>query len=736
MNMRISWPVLAGLAALGLAVPHQAATVTITSNGGSVQSILAEASKQTGLVLDSGQLKEWPMIVKVKEMPSKQFLEDVAKALDAEWTKSGETFVLSRGLGQERLALAKEAEERIPKIKKSIDEYLKENTGGTDWSDAAIDKRVKADQDKREEATKNLRGNVGDQQMTISVMDSSSVSPANLFLIEALQKIPVQTIASVAPGDRLVMSNNPTKMQKPLPYRSAAIDPFLKAYNKLVGANKAQADSNPSNVRVESPLSRINQPIQNIGKLLVTIMRGGPGVQVMVVVVGPNGEILDRPQAFLEVERNASGPTPEGVTGSIKLSDTSLQLVKFLQSAPAGPSRQVSFRISMGDGQMGSLGDEPTGLPLPEALVPIFSDPVEHEPMSYFVGEALTQLADARQKNLIAYVPDSAFTAFARRLNSGRLEVADLYKGAPLLGISITDEDRILVTAANHAEAARTRVNRGEFGKLIGAITKRGYASLDEICRYSIVMPDWERDNLDAKWIQAFSPATALVYSNQQTAFLRLYGLLTPAQRQASMQRVRLNVNQMSGQQRKIVEKVVYQFNGPMVMGRGAMTIMSTVRSDRNPNEESPEPQIIQQEPTEAFPGGLPDNTMLDMRRQWAEGVFAIDKDDHGRFLSGGDLGLRMGIDTSKFPAGTIPNTDYAKYQMADLVYITMDLRFGRRGRSGELRDATIRKGADAVAYDKLPKSFLDVVDKARQQAANMKMGTVTAGGRGVPPPP
>jgi hypothetical protein len=235
--------------------------------------------------------------------------------------------------------------------------------------------------------------------------------------------------------------------------------------------------------------------------------------------------------------------------------------------------------------------------------------------------------------------------------------------------------------------------------------------------------------------MQAFSPATARVYSNGQMDFLRLYALLTPAQRQVNAERARVGVNQMSGQQKAILEKIVYKFNGPMIMGRGTMAI-TAIRSDRTPGEERPEPQIIQQEPTEAFPNGLPPDTILNLRRQWADGVFAIDANSQGRFLSAADLGLRQGIDTSQFPPGTFPQTQFTKYQLADLVYVSLNLTFGRRNRSGDLRDASIRTGAAELAYEKLPKGFLDSVDKARQQAANMKTMSIGRGGSAVPPPP
>jgi hypothetical protein len=355
--------------------------------------------------------------------------------------------------------------------------------------------------------------------------------------------------------------------------------------------------------------------------------------------------------------------------------------------------------------------------------------------MSFFPSEVLLKLADTRHKDLIAYVPDSSFEPLAMRLVSGRVDIADLFKSAKLLGLQIEEGDYITVSPSNRADAERTRVNRTEFAKLIGAIAKKGYASLDEMCRYAVVMPDWEARSLDAKWLSAYDPSTAATFDAGKTEFMRIYGLLTPAQKATTQANVRLLASTMSGQQRAVLERIVYSsFGGPRIIGKGAISITSTTRGGAEGNAgEQPEPEIVRLEPTEAFPNGLPNDASLELSRRWEDGVFALDSKGKGRFLSAGDLGLRMGMDTSKFPPGSIADSKFEKYQLADLVYIDLALRFGARNRTGDLRDASTRTGA-AITFDQLPQGFRDNVDKARQQAANMK--TISFGsGRGAPPP-
>lgn len=727
-----SFGLLAALLAYSAGAQEKAAGVTLESKAAPLSTILQIVSAQTGLKLEAGALKDVPVIVRVADMPAKQFVDSLAKVLDAEWSKLGDQFTLVRGPGRLRAAEAAEAEARVSWVVEAVQKFIADSAASTDWSDAAIEKRIKEDAARKAKLLENIRG-AGDN-MRISLVDSGASSPGMLVLIEALKKLPAKALAGILPGQRIVWANTPTRMQKQLPYSTASLEAFVKAYNKVLAANRSMAESAPENVRVETPLSKRGDPLTALPKLIVIGQRHEAGLQVSALIVGPQGQILDRPQAWLGSPVIPSGTVPEGIGGEATLSDASKKLIQGLRADTTQNSNQVQFQVSLGDNFSGSIGNEPPTRVLPEGVAEILASPQTNEPMSFFVSEVLLQMAASQKKNLIAHAPDMSFAPFMAKLAGGRMKFADLFQNGPALGIELTMGDAILVTPSNWAQAERSKVNRTELGRLTGAVVKKGYATLDETCRYALAMPAWAATNLDALWLAAICPAEHAKYSANQNVFYKMYGTLTPAQRQANAQRVAILANQMSAQQRSLLEEIVYRPGGPQIIGNGQMMTTSVVSgSGPAPGQERPEPEILVVEPTEAFPNGLPPNTRLEIGRRFMDGVYAIDSSGRGRFLSAGDLGLRLGLDKSTLPPGTTIDTQFSKYQLADMIVVDLNVSFGRRGRNASLRDAAIRGAAAAVGFSQLPKGFLDNVDRARQRAMNMR--TMSVGGGGTPPP-
>lgn len=730
MKVRNLWWLTLSLAAQGLG-QETAPTVTLETKAASVQSVIDAVVKQTGLKIEAGTLKDWPVIVRVKNMPAKAFLDTLGKVLDAEWTRLGDTVTLSRGAHRLRIAEAAEAEARLPWVTQAVDKYLKDTLNASDWSQQAIDKRLKDDAAKRAELLSTIKES-GDN-MRISMIDNESVTPGALVLNEALRKLPAKSLAGILPGQRIVWANVPNRMQKQLPYVPGSLDPFVRAYNRVLEANKALADAAPQNVRIETALSKRGEPIQAVAKLIVIGQRFGDGLQVSVLIVGKNGEVLDRPQAWLGEPPTPAGIAPDGISGEAVLSEQSKNLIRAFRTETTG-TNQMQVQVDLGDNLDGSLGNDPPLRILPQGVAAILSNPVANEPMSYFPSEVLLQLAQSQDRNLIGYLPDASFGAFAQKLAGGKMSFADLFRNAPSLGLAITEGETITVSPANWAQADRSRVNRAELGKVTGAVAKRGYASLDELARYALAMPRWSDENLDAIWLAACAPVEHRKYSANQNVFYKMYGSLTTPQRQPAAARASIMANQMSAQQKLLLEEIVYQAGGPQMIGRGRMMTTSVGVSRGNTREQEPqEPEIVIVEPTEAFPNGLPPNTRLELNRRFSDGVYAIDAQGRGRFLSAGDLGLRMGIDKGTLPPGMNVDSEFNKYFIADLTTVEMNVQFGRRGRTASLKDASVRSGASAVSYAQLPKNFTDNVDRARQRAMNMKMMSV--GGRGAPPP-
>ncbi len=694
-----------------------------------LRTVLQEVTRQSGVRFEAGQLGDRPIIARVQKMSAKTFLDSLATLLDAEWTRTGEVFTLSRENSRKRIAESKEAEDRIPWVVSTIGKELERSREAQDWSDSAIDKRLREDAQRRGDLLKNTNVEGGG---AIEIMDSSAVTPATLVLNEALKKMPPKVLAGVLPNQRIVFATTPTRMQKALPYVPATLGDYVRAHNRLVAARKSTAGNDPAGVTVRTNLDSNSGLIDRVGKLIVIVQRHAEGLTVSALLISPSGDILDRPQTWLGEPQAEPGTAPADAKGEIVMSPDAKKVLQAL-APPQVTNQSFSIMLSFGGGLTGSLGGDTPFANVPAEVKAALSDPVNRDPQSTFVAETFLGLAKERGKDLVAAIPDYAFSDLAQKLNSGKITISDLYRIAPVAGLKIQESDSILVSTSNHARADRTRVSRVELGKVIAAYMAKGFTTLDETCRYALAMPSWSFRNMDAVILRTLAPALYGEYNQDRNVYLKLYATLTPSQRMANLPRSQVPAMQMSSQQKAILEEIVYQPSGPMIIGNGVMFVTARAGGPGGPPNQPQESPLMQAEPTEAFPNGLPPNTLLQIQRNLQEGVFAYDEQGRGRFLSAGDLGLRMGFNSASFPGMQVQN-NFKKYALADLLYINLTLQFGRRSRGTDnLLDPSI-KNATAMAYDQLPSGFKDNVDKARQRAMNMK--TMSVGGGGAVKPP
>lgn len=717
------------LSILSGAALAQDARITLDFTCAPLHKVLSEVSRQTGVRLEAGSLADRPVMVQTSGMNPKAFYDAIAKVLDAEWTKAGEGFVLTRENSRQRIAESREIEARTPLMAKAIEQFLEKNASAADWSDATIDKRLREDSEKR----KQVPGQLG-VDMVVEIMDNMTMTPATLVLVEAARKIPARMIAGVLPGQRLVLSSAPNRMQKPLPYVPASLNDYVRAYNRLAEAARAQASPENPNARIQTPLTRRRNGIDRVAELLVTIDGSTSGQSLAVTLVDASGEILDRTQTWLAEPAAGEGDVPNGVSGEVEFSPLSQDVLRAL--TPTVASARVvegfSIAIAMESGLMGRLGNDVDRPNLPDAVRAALADPMSRDPHETFLAELMRGVAKERGKDFVAALPDYAFVTLARKVKGARMKLADFYRLLPSLKLTVEHGETTLVYASNQAEAYRSRVSRAELARVLKADAEKGFLSLDELCRYALAMPRWSPTNMDAAILKVMVPSACQEYEMGRNAFLKLYATLTPAQRLENQNRVILPLTQLSPQQRLIVEEIVYSGTGGLIIGNGVM--MTTAVRGRNSAEPPREPAIAMIEPTEAFPNGIPTNTILQISRRIQDGVFALNAKGQGTMLTAGDLGMRLGYNPPPGMPVTV-NKDFAHYMAAELTEVDLTLQFGRRSRGADnLMDARI-KDKTKLSYDQLPEAFKQNVERARQRAANMRFMT-SPGNRNIPPRP
>lgn len=705
--------------ALGVA----ADTVTLSVNGRPVGEVLEEVTRQTGIRLEAGNsVRGVPLFIRVKDMPAKTFFERLLKVTDAEWDRRDDTLILVRGSNKTRQAIEVEIRDRTPRVAEAIKKYLEQNKQREDWSESAVQERIKRDLEMREQ----LRRQLGDAGSFISTMSTSSASPGTLVLHEALRRIPAAAFASVLPGKRLVFSSSPNPLQRALPYNAApTIEQFIAIQNRVVAAMEA-AGSNPADRRVSTDLAN-RGTVQRIAELIVTIQRmaDGEGLSVGAYLVDPQGDIVAQPQAWINPAPVGAGSAPSGADQSITLGTDSQALIALLragqvQTAQLG-GREVQVVFAASSGGSVSVGTNASRLPVPAALAEKLSEPTKTDPLSWVVGELLEGLAEKTGKGLMATVPDSMLGQIAQVSGSNTLNTKVLWTQANL-GLQISgDEHGWLIHPRLFAEADRQRVDRVELERLIKSSQR-----LDDTARYATVMSAaWGMPSLDRHWIKALAyPAFRQLDDGQRRPYLKLFGHMPAnSRRPRGNASARIAVTQLPPAARAVAEEILLGASGPMIFGDGMMTVAMEMGGGGNRPRV---PAIMTREATEAFPNGIDGRAQLELGLEHEEVLYAIDSQGLGDFISPRDLGFRLGI-----PPGTpgFSTPSYREFLIADSERIRMQLSAGPLPRGPVyLDDWSLRKPETKYTLETLPARTKDQIERGKEAAKNVRIGEFTGG--------
>ncbi|MCC7433177.1 MAG: hypothetical protein IT363_00720 [Methanoregulaceae archaeon] len=700
-------------------------TVTLSVSARPVGEVLAEVSRQTGIKLEAGNsVRGIPLFIEVKDMPTKVFLERLLKITDAEWDRREDTLILTRGNNRVRQAIDAEIRDRTPRVAEAIKKYLEQNKQREDWSDSAVQERIKRDLEMREQ----LRRQIGDGASMISTMSTSSASPGTLILHEALRRIPASAFASVMPGKRLVYSTAPNPLQKALPYNAApSIEQFIAIQNRVAAAMEA-AGGNPADRRVSTDLAN-RGAVQRIAELIVSIQRmtDGEGFSVTAFLVDPQGDIVAQPMAWIAPVAVGAGSAPSGADQSVTLGTDSQALIALMRAGQAQTMQmggaEVRMVFSAGAGATTSISSNSSRLPVPPGLAEKLSQPTKTDPLSWVVGELLTGLAEKTGKGLMATVPDSALGQLALASGSNSLNTKILWTQANL-GLQIGGDDHgWLIHPRLFAVADRQRVDRAELERLI-----ESSHGLDDTARYATAMSGaWGLSSLDRHWIKALAyPAFRQLDDGQRRPYLKLFGHMPANSRRPRNGSMRLAVNQLPPAARAVAEDILLGATGPMIIGEGMMTVAMEMGGGGNRPRV---PAIMSRESTEAFPNGIDGRAQLEIGIEHEEVLYAVDSQGLGDFVSPRDLGFRLGV-----PPGTpgFSTPSYREFLIADSQRIRMQLNAGPIPRGPVyLDDWSLRKPQTKYTLDTLPARTKEQIERGKEAAKNIRIGSFT----GAPPP-
>ncbi|HWA83424.1 MAG TPA: hypothetical protein VG820_08335, partial [Fimbriimonadaceae bacterium] len=441
----------------------------------------------------------------------------------------------------------------------------------------------------------------------------------NEDLIKIALAIGAGPLSNVQEGQRIVFSTSPNRMQSSLPSSvNAIIADYVVQHNKLAAAAKqdepAKDDQNPNMAAfMELFGSRFKKP-QPItaapAKALVVASRRGMfmGFTLQLKLYDANGKTLasdslplstDLPFDPQEIVNPKAAPASEGP--EIELSPLAKELYT--------TGNSMSGIMSGGGGLSHAK--------LSDALMAQLKDPVEHDPLSYVHSEALIAIANQRNEQLVADLPDSVTSFFSNLVAKGKLTAASFLK-------EIKGEDKtqvkeangwLTVTPDNPIQSRKERLNRVALRTLIQAAQSQGYTSLDSLAAYAQKNESPLESEASMMYIMLFAPGAMQqgIMGLVNWDMLRLYGMMDVNQRQLLRQGRRIPFGQLTPEEQTELSKMLFgadtalsaesRQNGAPEKKRDPLTEMIFNQIERfgGGNEND-----YRTEPTEIMPNGLP----------------------------------------------------------------------------------------------------------------------------------
>lgn len=708
-------------------------TVNFESKAQNLGRLSEELAAQTGLKLRvSSDLSREIVAVRFHEAEPEVALAKLAEAVDGKWVESGDTRTLMPDSEAWRAETNRWQKEWRAGIKQRLDQWSEElaKEGAFD-ADKAYQELSSAISQFEAGGGQGMRGRGNNWQRLMTG------NPGGRAITKFATTLGPDALAGIRPGERVVFSTNPTRMQRPLPGNSTTlVRDFLaeqRAWTTKLSSSSRDGIRGFLAGNIESQNALVNgTPAKTF--LIVTRSEQGDNLTLSLVVANDQGRSMANGFSVITVDRDQEGTQSDDKSGEdpkVEISAESLEAAKLFATSTAGFGGPMQMAMGGGPGRGGSIDVMMVGGPTPTprsktpaAWIEKLADPVANEPLGWHVSDALLGAAKAQNKNLVAYLPDHVATSVARAMNSN-MTANSVFAVFSAQGMKVASEGEwTVVTPTWKSEARDSRVDRGSLKALLQAGRKSGTFRLSDLANYA--RKAGADSGLDTALSSLIDPALAQdlrqVYGQNGEA-LRFFGLLGPAHRPMFGTGKPLALSSVGPQGSSILYNMVFNsMGGPEIQRPGEA---SEQRVEVQGIAGAPGgrgrggPMMFQnlsdltRERTEILPNGLPAMVSFKVDVQTQPGVKAIESATGvSRHMSARQMaGMRAFADNPNIPAnvrrgpqwdGYIPTTE-TEYQ------ITWEIAPGVT-LTRELSDRSIDGNATPVAYDKLPAAFQNQV--------------------------
>lgn len=744
--MRSSSRVIA-FAALGALTVHAAAqdlsqSVTVQLGVAPVATILASLEKQTGIAFRTGGgVSRDVLFVSVQDVSVKDFMGRLASVDRAEWQKMDGGFRLTRSDSLVRQLEKEEAQLQSETYRKAIARLSQALRPDLPYT--AGD--AKSESVRSQELLERVRQGMDEGSVSMAPLGSAvSKTPAARAIVSLLSRMNPVELGAMKANTRVVFATNPTLMQKPLPSGAQeTIAKFIQEQKTYLESNQGVSGISIAGPGVVSsfqggPTAGMRPDAAPPAKTLLVGTRFGDRETIMFVltVYDANGNHLATGMLSIGADPDASQAAAKPADSAAKkiaisaLSKEIVELVRGPSGSRSGAQTQVaiSTRVAVGEGAEGAA-EEPLvftmssdeGSPqakLSVALRERVLHPEKFEPLAILPNEMFQAWAGAQSKNFLASLPDSLFLLSTEAVSGTTFTVEDVVgnaKGRWDLDVQ-ESADWLTVRPKYAATAVSSRVDRVALGKLLRSLATNGRLTLDERAAYAATEGDVaDRGGLDAAYIKWTNAAAADIelgsYFGGQREMLKLWGLLSQAQRQSLVRGQPLPLRSLSPAQLKVLDWIVWHSSdGPRFEGGGRGPRVAPIGA-------------LMAERTQLLPSGVPGDAILLCQASIEQAVYGMTADgSRGAMMSANDLARNLAMNEPgvNLPTFMNPPAKYERFRMAQQTNLTFRFNLAQRVMMvRRLEDASMVDGP-FMRYDQLPGPFRRRVEEnaARTRAA------------------
>ncbi len=646
-------------------------TISFRCPGTRAVQMLPQLSKATGVEFSCDQkVRDEVLIVDVKEVKLRELMDHLAEAASAKWVLYGDRYRLERPSELEADLRKKEIGRLAGLLKVQVErERIKVEDRDKNRKYEFADILNAA-----HKAVSNLISN-GDESIKAEyiaqfrdleqIIANGPPQSSELFLYQLLDGLDLTQIASVQPGNRVVLSTNPSLMQRRLFFPKALLVNYDKArLQATLALNSLPNDEAKQSIQNAKFLP--NDSTSPVTKCLLSVQRDSVGSSFAVEfrILSITGSLIDFCKTKLSWLNYEKEPKNKGTSQLVKWSADSAQ---FLEGLRRSSDELYSF---------------------PKELEQKLLKPSQYDPLSLVVSDIFFNLAESKSANLVGSLPDAAI--FFAEIASQKATISEIESGLRTQDHVVTElkDSWLTVKPAHPIAESKRRIDRSAYEAFINSCFRKGYFNMNDRLTFARTLPVKPDAILDSLLSCSIMPNLAYEIPGNWDDY-RLATQLSPVHWRILETGGNLPIRSLSPKALEIAIEAVY--------GDG----------DSIGNDDLNSPLDV--EPTEAFPNGLPYSAYLNMVS--GESYVAFEKQDTSRFeyIKAKDFARDF---ASKSPEYSAKRFLLGKEWEG---YIGICLSEGQ-SILVELRDLFKNNAMQPILPSQFPKDFLQEIQKERDE--------------------